>query len=170
MGAEQVRLDAQQVAVPDTSTCNNTSTRARSCTSTAIDSALMRAPVRGPSGMVTTSTPRFASRAAPSSASAGACPRGGSSSMARMNWPLTSFFASVDFSWRSIAGLAFGWLATGLFASPPPARASPGAIDFAASAICRICSGVVPQHPPTKRTPEAMKRRAYDAMYSGEQR
>ena len=36
--------------------------------------------------------------------------------------------------------------------------------------ICRMCSGVVPQQPPTRRTPVLMKRRAYDAMYSGEQR
>ena len=34
----------------------------------------------------------------------------------------------------------------------------------------RMCSGVVPQQPPTSRTPLLMKRRAYDAMYSGEHR
>ena len=76
-----------------------------------MDSALMRAPDRGPSGIVTTSTPRPASRAAPSSALAGAWPRGGTISIARMKRPFTSFFASVDFSSRSIAGLALGWLA-----------------------------------------------------------
>ena len=36
--------------------------------------------------------------------------------------------------------------------------------------MCRMCSGVVPQQPPTSRTPLLMKRRAYDAMYSGEHR
>ena len=33
-----------------------------------------------------------------------------------------------------------------------------------------MCSGVVPQQPPTIFTPAQMKRRAYCAMYSGEQR
>ena len=45
-----------------------------------------------------------------------------------------------------------------------------GASARTASLICRMCSGVVPQQPPTSRTPLLMKRRAYDAMYSGEQR
>ncbi len=39
-----------------------------------------------------------------------------------------------------------------------------------AALICLMCSGVVPQQPPTTRTLCRMKRRAYDAMYSGEQR
>jgi hypothetical protein len=30
-----------------------------------------------------------------------------------------------------------------------------------------MCAGVVPQQPPTRATPAAMKRRAYEAMYSG---
>ena len=34
----------------------------------------------------------------------------------------------------------------------------------------RMWGGVVPQQPPTTLTPAAMKRRAYDAMYSGVQR
>jgi hypothetical protein len=33
-----------------------------------------------------------------------------------------------------------------------------------------MCSGVVPQQPPTIRTPRATNRRAYDAMYSGDER
>ena len=45
--------------------CSSTSTAACCCTSTASDSALIRAPARGPSGIVTTSTPRWpSSRAA----------------------------------------------------------------------------------------------------------
>ena len=70
-------------------------------------------------------------------------------------------------------------------AAPAPARAAPrpprrrayrsarGARDrrrrpLDRALIWRMCSGVVPQQPPTRRTPLAMKRRAYDAMYSGE--
>ena len=49
--------------------------------------------------------------------------------------------------------------------APPPAP-----VVAPLPLICRMCSGVVPQQPPTSRTPLAMKRRAYDAMYSGEQR
>jgi hypothetical protein len=33
-----------------------------------------------------------------------------------------------------------------------------------------MCSGVVPQHPPTSRTPRVTKRRAYEDMYSGDER
>jgi len=39
-----------------------------------------------------------------------------------------------------------------------------------ADRICAMCSGVVPQHPPTRRTRPSTKRRAYDAMYSGDVR
>ena len=35
------------------------------------------------------------------------------------------------------------------------------------SRILRTCAGVVPQHPPTKRAPAAIRRRAYWPMYSG---
>ncbi len=52
----------------------------------------------------------------------------------------------------------------------PAGRKPWGAIRFTAALICRMCSGVVPQHPPTSRTPFATNRRAYDAMYSGEHR
>ena len=57
-------------------------------------------------------------------------------------------------------------------ASPPRVPGPTRLSDSARTAclICRMCSGVVPQQPPTRRTPASMKRRAYDAMYSGEQR
>ena len=45
-----------------------------------------------------------------------------------------------------------------------------GVSERTAVLMWRMCSGVVPQQPPTRRTPLLMKRRAYDAMYSGEQR
>ena len=64
----------------------------------------------------------------------------------------------------------FGALATvaarvSLFPTP---RNPWGAMRLTAAQISRMCSGVVPQHPPTSRTPFATNRLAYDAMYSGE--
>jgi len=50
------------------------------------------------------------------------------------------------------------------------ARPTAGAIPRTAALIWRMCSGVVPQQPPTTRTLCMMNRLAYDAMYSGEQR
>src|SRR5216684_554840 len=43
-----------------------------------------------------------------------------------------------------------------------------GWIDFTASAMARICAGVVPQQAPRIRTPRAAASRAKSAKYSGE--
>jgi hypothetical protein len=37
-------------------------------------------------------------------------------------------------------------------------------------AISRMCSGVVPQHPPTHEAPKFTNRLAYSVKYSGEQK
>ena len=55
----------------------------------------------------------------------------------------------------------------------PRSRASffcAGCSERASARISLMCSGVVPQQPPTMRTPAHSKRRAYCAMYSGEHR
>ena len=62
--AEQVRLHARAGTGRDTRTAAPARCRPAAATSTASDSALMRAPPRGPSLMVTTSTPRILSRCA----------------------------------------------------------------------------------------------------------
>ena len=46
----------------------------------------------------------------------------------------------------------------------------PACSERASARSSRMCSGVVPQQPPMMRTPAHRKRRAYCAMYSGEQR
>ena len=47
---------------------------------------------------------------------------------------------------------------------PTAALATVGVMVWTACAICRMWSGVVPQHPPTSLAPALMNRRAYVAM------
>ena len=168
--AEQVRLDAEQVAV------------AARILEQRLDAGLLadeggqrqRADARAAAGRVRhehqVDACRPASRAA-ATASAVACPRGGTSSTPVTKVPAASFAPSADLSARATGVRASG-VATVMARWLPCAapRATSGASCFTASAIWRMCSGVVPQQPPTRRTPLAMKRRAYDAMYSGEHR
>jgi hypothetical protein len=75
---------------------------------------------------------------------------------------------------RDFSGRATGSTSGADTATRAPARRAPAdarvcdPISRTALLMCRMCSGVVPQHPPTKRTPLLMNRLAYDAMYSGE--
>jgi len=85
------------------------------------------------------------------------------------NAPRASPFARRDFSARG-TGVTAGEAAFPTLSPRAALRLSTGASARTAFLMCRTCSGVVPQHPPTRRTPLAMNRRAYDAMYSGEQR
>ena len=75
---------------------------------TARDSALSRAPLRGPSGIVTTSTPRAWSNRTAAIASEGSCPRGGGTSTRVTKQPSLRRRASPDFSARATGGWAFG--------------------------------------------------------------
>ena len=136
--------------------------------STASDTALMRAAASGPSGMLIASTPRIFSARASSIVGANSCPLGGISSTMWTNVPRASAWASLDFCSRGSGGTVGSPTATGLTRAAP-ARGAADA-EPTASLIWRMCSGVVPQHPPTRRTPFALNRRAYDAMYSGDDR
>src|SRR5436190_1386015 len=76
--------------------------------------------------------------------------------------PGASVLAIRDFCSRGIGGTI--GTAGAAAADLTPGRAAPGASDRTAALIARTWSGVVPQQPPTSRTPALMKRRAYDAM------
>src|SRR5512134_3146764 len=122
-----------------------------------------RALARGPSGMLIASTPASAHRRALASSDVMSLDFGGTSSTEVAFSPARSFAASRDFlsggtaytsaSWR-ISGFTSTWRFT-------PER------DFTARAIVRMCAGVVPQHPPTPRTPSSMYFFAYSVKYSG---
>ncbi len=57
-----------------------------------------------------------------------------------------------------------------LFHRDAAASCCSGCSERASERISLMCSGVVPQQPPTILTPAHSKRRAYCAMYSGEHR
>ena len=61
-------------------------------------------------------------------------------------------------------------LAAGCFHRDRRVRAAPAAASALRARISLMWSGVVPQQPPITFAPAQMKRRAYCAMYSGEER
>ena len=118
---------------------------------------LMRADARGLSGILTASTPTDFKNRAPSTSLRMSVPLGGTISTMVTNSLRASFEPKADRFSIGTAGVAFG-------AGPPVTcaglffpRASPARkADF----MTRMWSGVVPQHPPTTRTPAAANLRA----------
>ena len=90
--------------------------------------------------------------------------------------PRVRAWAIRDLSSRCTGGADGGGGAS--IDSPAKAAVAPGCTvafdprrgERIAILIWRMCSGVVPQQPPTRLTPSSVNRRAYDAMYSGEHR
>src|SRR5882724_8490276 len=94
-------------------------------------------------------------------------PLGGTISTIVANSPVASFLPSRERFSNGTVGSATGsspflTFAPAVLARAPPTRRA----DF----ISLICSGVVPQQPPTRFTPAATNFLAYLAMYPGEQR
>jgi hypothetical protein len=113
--------------------------------------------------MLITSTPRAFSRRARSTAASVWNPRGGGSSTASTKCLSDSAWARRDFRSRATGGLLIA-LSTrvrlGALAAGAVARTTAGARPRTAVFIWRMCSGVVPQQPPTTRTLCRMNRRA----------
>ncbi|MNL22068.1 hypothetical protein D3C87_1433920 [compost metagenome] len=123
--------------------------------------APMRLWARGPSGTLMASTPASRMRRTPSSIERGSQPLGGTISTEVTNMPRASLAPKRD---RSESG-------TGSIRGRVPRSCTEMAGAWrlgdrarAASAICRMWSGVVPQQPPTNFTPAWMRRLAYLAM------
>ena len=91
-------------------------------------------------------------------------PFGGSISTHTVNSLAWSFFQNLLSGSRSITGAAFAATA----AEGAPAACITGCNDLTASAMARMCAGVVPQQPPRMRTPSAAASRAKSAKYSGD--
>src|SRR5262245_60735718 len=119
---------------------------------------------RAPSATLTASTPASFNNRTPSSIFEGSQPFGGTISTEVTNSALQIFFAKRE---RSACGTT---CTSGGFSSGTKTRTveRPGDSAAAAFAICLMCSGVVPQQPPTNFAPAWIKRLAYLAMYSGE--
>ena len=135
------------------------------CSSTQSDCALIRAEARGPSATLMASISFSLQYWARSMMRPGSAPLGGSSSTDTTNC-FPSLRASGLLSSRGIGAGAS--LARAGASSVTTSRA--GCPIRTERTRFRMWGGVVPQQPPTTLTPAAMKRRAYDAMYSGVQR
>ena len=127
-----------------------------------------RAVARGPSAMLTRSIPPAARRRAASSVRLGSVPAGEESSQETANSPRASLAPR-----RLRCDDGTGGRATG--AALAPAGAPPVTCEGigrtpimrTAPSIRRVCSGVVPQQPPTMRTPACSARRAQTPKCSG---
>ena len=128
------------------------------CTSSESAWLLMRAEARGLSGILIPSTPTDFRKRAPSTSLRISVPLGGTISTMVTNSPLANLAPIRERSSSGMVGPAEG--AGGVltpwepeaFARAPPTRS--------AAFMTRICSGVVPQHSPTIRTPAATNFRA----------
>jgi hypothetical protein len=130
--------------------------------------ALMRALARGPSGTLMQSIPASAQRRAPSISSLALTPRGGKISTKETNLPSANLAPSFDFCATGTAARACTFACA---VSTVTARfLAAGWSDRVSEQINLMWSGVVPQQPPMMRTPAQSSRRAYCAIYSGEQR
>jgi hypothetical protein len=87
---------------------------------------------------------------------------GGTISTVVMKRPAASFAARRE---RSASGTgSIGWADAGAAATAVECR---GETLCTKPAIALMCSGVVPQQPPTNRAPASTMRLAYVPMYSG---
>src|SRR2546429_286841 len=118
--------------------------------------ALIRAVEPAPSEMFTASTLWSRRYKAPSTSRVGSQPLGGTISAKTGNSPAASFPASLE---RRSSGTGC-MTSTGRLRMSAAARAGCGRSERTAALIALMCSGVVPQQPPTSRTPISMKRRA----------
>jgi hypothetical protein len=132
------------------------------CMSTHSEPALIRAEARGPSATLMASTSFSLQYWARSMMRPGSAPLGGSSSTETTN-RLPILRPSGLLSSRAMgAGASFS-MAGGSTVTTWRA----GCSMRTERTRFLMWAGVVPQHPPTKATPELMNRRAYEAMYSG---
>ncbi len=135
----------------------------------AVISGEIRELARGPSGMLMALTPRSRNALLLATVALRSYPRGGTSSTVLTHWRRASRPASRDFSARAAGSFCAAAVAAGADAvtgSLVRARLS----GLTARTISRICSGVVPQQPPTADAPRSTYRLAYVARYSGEQK
>src|SRR5208282_3071355 len=91
-------------------------------------------------------------------------PLGGSISTHTVNSLACNFFQNLLSGARSRMGAAFDATSTACL----EAACFAGRSDFTASAMARMCAGVVPQQPPKILTPNAAASLANNAKYSGE--
>src|SRR5271154_990487 len=91
-------------------------------------------------------------------------PFGGSISTQTENSLACSFFQNLLSGARSRIGAGFGATSTACV----DAACLAGRSDLTASAMARMCAGVVPQQPPRILTPSAAASLANSAKYSGE--
>jgi hypothetical protein len=118
---------------------------------------LILAEARGLSGILIASTPTDFKNRALSTSLRMSVPFGGTISTMVTNSRAASFAPSRDRFSTGSAGAACGATSAWGFADPTFARASPTRRAFF---IIRICSGVVPQHPPINCAPAATNFRA----------
>src|SRR5512139_2558878 len=122
-----------------------------------------RALARGPSGMLIASTPAAAHWRALASSDVMSLDFGGTSSTDVTFSPARSFAARRDlFS----GGTAYTSASCRMRGFTSTWRFTPERV-FTARAIVRMWAGVVPQQPPTPRTPSSMYFFAYSVKYSG---
>ena len=118
---------------------------------------------RAPATTKTASTPSRASSRARRVVSSIRHPRGAATCTVVTNCPVASFRPHAE---RSPSGAsARPGSSAGSARAETDTRA--GCTLATWSRILRAWEGVVPQHPPTKRAPTAIRRRAYWPMYSG---
>ncbi|OQA06973.1 MAG: hypothetical protein BWY66_01597 [bacterium ADurb.Bin374] len=130
--------------------------------STASDIGLMRADARGPSGILIASTPASFSCRARSTVFSGSQPFGGVSSALTTNRFWAIFWANFDFASMGTALISGSSLSAVLaWAGAVTILRWGGSRALTALRTHRMCSGVVPQQPPMKRTPTWMNRFAY---------
>ena len=111
--------------------------------------------------MFTASTPRRTMSCAPSSTFFVETPRGGSSSTLTTNFPRSC--ARNGGSGPAGAGSAGRGAFSSTRTSAPGASFSAGRREARRSCTARTCAGVVPQQPPTRRTPISTARAANSA-------
>ena len=125
----------------------------------------MRMRASGESAMLTASTFACAMRRAPSMTLRVLMPRGGSISTLTTNFSRS--LRNSEGSSRSAGGAATAGPGSSTRTSAPGASFSAGRWDSSRSRMARMWAAVVPQQPPTMRTPSATARAANSAKYSG---
>ena len=157
----------------------------------------MRALARGESGTLIACTPRCASSSAPANSREQSKPLGGTISTMVTNSPSAMRRPNCERSRSGLGSMAFSlsWSTAPIVALDVVLVAAPGSLAGESSWLCfwlwtrassslkvwasiarsalrmeRMCTGVVPQQPPTQLAPARTNFRAKLAMYSGELR
>ena len=110
---------------------------------------------RGPSRMLTASTPAFLTVRHCSMSCCGRQPTGGTSSTLTANSRSASFFPQFDRAFKGTGETPAGAVTSLRLTTAVTWR---GCIVATRSRIVFTCSGVVPQHPPTNRAPASIIR------------